>query len=67
MGYHHCHLPSIIIMQAEINSVGLETFINRMRKYESIMGESDRMKFLEDKFKEYELQQIQVVDKGQSE
>lgn len=54
MGYNKCILPSITIMEAEIKTVGLETFINRMRKFDSIMGDSDRMQFLESKVKEYE-------------
>jgi len=54
MGYDKCILPSIIIMQAEIDTDGLETFIKRMQKYDSLMGETDRMQFLENKIKEYE-------------
>lgn len=40
-------------MEEEIERDGLEIFIQRYRKYDSITGESDRMKFLEDKLKEY--------------
>ena len=53
MGFNQCILPSIIIMEAEIKSVGLETFVKRMQRYECITGESDRMQFLESKVKEY--------------
>lgn len=53
MGFNQCYLPSIIIMQAEINTVGLETFVKRMEKYDAITGETDRMEFLENKIKEY--------------
>lgn len=53
MGFNQCYLPSIIIMQAEINTDGLETFVKRMQKYECITGETDRMQFLETKIKEY--------------
>ena len=53
MGYNKCILPSIIIMEAEIKTIGLETFVKRMQKYESIMGETDRMQFLESKIKEF--------------
>jgi hypothetical protein len=41
-------------MEEEIERDGLELFVKRYCRYESIMGESDRMKFLEDKVKEYE-------------
>ena len=53
MGFNQCYLPSIIIMEAEIKSIGLEKFVKRMQKYESITGETDRMQFLESKVKEY--------------
>jgi hypothetical protein len=53
MGFNQCILPSIIIMEADIKTGGLKKFIERMRKYESISGETDRMEFLESKFEEY--------------
>ena len=53
MGFNQCILPSVIIMEAELKSVGLETFVKRMQKYECITGETDRMQFLESKIKEY--------------
>ena len=40
-------------MLEQIERDGLEIFIQRYRKYDSISGESDRMKFLEDKVAEY--------------
>jgi hypothetical protein len=40
-------------MEADIKTGGLKKFIERMRKYESISGETDRMEFLESKFEEY--------------
>jgi len=54
MGFNQCYLPSIIIMQAEIDTVGLEVFVKRMQKFEAITGETDRIEFLESKIKEYE-------------
>ena len=53
MGFNQCILPSVIIMEADIKTGGLKKFIERMRKYESISGETDRMEFLESKFEEY--------------
>ena len=53
MGFNQCILPSVIIMEAEVKTDGLKKFIERMRKYESIMGETDRMEYLESKFEEY--------------
>ena len=41
-------------MEEEIERDGLELFVKRYGRYDSISGDSDRMKFLEDKVKEYE-------------
>lgn len=64
MGFNQCILPSIEIMQSQIDRDGLKEFVRIYRKYDSIMGDSNRMEFLEAKIMEYELQQIQMVDKG---
>ena len=65
MGFNSCHIPNYKELIEFYNSVDLETFINRFRKYDSWSGESDSMNFLESKIKEYyELQQIQMVDEG---
>jgi hypothetical protein len=53
MGFNQCILPSVIIMEADIKTGGLKKFIERMRKYESISGETDRMEYLKSKFEEY--------------
>ena len=54
MGFNGCILPSVESMKKVIELDGLEVFVKRFSKYDSIMGEDDRMKFLEDKIKEYE-------------
>jgi len=54
MGFNKCYLPSIENMEEEIERDGLELFVKRYGRYDSISGDSDRMKFLEDKAKEYE-------------
>ena len=53
MGFNQCILPSIEIMEEQIIRLGLEEFIKLYGKYDSIMGETDRMEFLETKLKEY--------------
>lgn len=40
-------------MEEEIEKNGLESFVKRYGRYDSIMGDSDRMEFLENKIKEY--------------
>lgn len=67
MGFNHCYLSSVENLQNELNNVGLEKFINSYRKYDALTGPSECFRFIEEKIEEYELQQIQVVDKGQSE
>jgi len=64
MGFNHCYISSVENLQSELNNVGLELFIKRYRKYDAITGPSESFRFLEEKQKEYELQSIQVVDKG---
>lgn len=67
MGFNNCYIPNYNQLVEYYNSVDLETFVKRFRKYDSWTGESDAMNFLENKVKEYyELQQIQVVDKGEN-
>ncbi len=66
MGFNHCYISSVENLQLELEMWGLETFVKRYRKYDAITGPSESFRFLEDKVKEYELQQIQMVDKGES-
>ena len=67
MGFNHCYLSNVENLQNELNNVGLERFIKSYRKYDALTGPSECFRFLEQKIEEYELQQIQVVDKRQSE
>lgn len=66
MGFNHCYISSVENLQLEFEMSGLETFVKRYRKYDAITGPSESFRFLEEKQKEYELQQIQMVDKGQN-
>lgn len=67
MGFNHCYLTSIENLQTHLDNVGLEKFIKTYRSYDALTGPSECFKFLEDKIEENELQQIQVVDKGETE
>lgn len=53
MGFNGCILPSVKSMKEHIERDGIESFIKQYQKYDSIMGESDRVEFLEEKIKEY--------------
>ena len=67
MGFNHCYLTSVEDLQRNLDNVGLQKFIKTYRSYDALTGASECFRFLESKIEEYELQQIQVVDKGQSE
>ena len=65
MGFNNCYLPEYDELIEYYNSVTLEVFVKRFRKYDCWTGSSESMNFLESKVKEYyELQSIQVVDEG---
>ena len=67
MGFNHCYLTSVDDLQKYLDNVGLEKFIKTYRSYDALTGPSECFKFLEDKIEENELQQIQMVDKGEAE
>ena len=67
MGFNHCYLTNVEDLQKYLDNVGLEKFIKMYRSYDALTGPSECFKFLEDKIEENELQQIQVVDKGETE
>ena len=67
MGFNHCYLTSVEDLQKYLDNVGLEKFIKTYRSYDALTGPSECFKFLEDKIEENELQQIQMVDKGETE
>jgi hypothetical protein len=54
MGFNNCYVPDYNQLIEYYNSVDLETFVKRFRKYDSWTGDSDAMDFLENKIKEYE-------------
>ena len=67
MGFNHCYLTSVEDLQKYLDNVGLEKFIKTYRSYDALTGPSECFKFLEDKIEENELQQISLVDKGETE
>jgi hypothetical protein len=54
MGFNNCYLPDIDKMKEYFESVDLETFVNRFRKYDCWTGSSDSFDFLEQKINLYE-------------
>lgn len=66
MGFSKCHLPDIENLIKEYNELGLVAFIKSYRKYDAMVGPTESFQFLDEKKKEYELQQISLVDKGQN-
>jgi hypothetical protein len=47
MGFNKCFLPPIDSMKKDILSNGMESFIKKYQKYDAIIGETDRMTFLD--------------------
>jgi hypothetical protein len=67
MGFNHCYLTSVKDLQNHLDNVGLEKFIKTYRSYDAVSGPSECFAFIEEKIKEYELQQVQMVDKGETQ
>jgi hypothetical protein len=67
MGFNHCYLTSVKDLQNHLDNVGLEKFIKTYRSYDALTGPSECFAFIEEKIKEYELQQVQMVDKGETQ
>ena len=54
MGFNNRYLPDIDKLKQYYESVDLETFVNRFRKYDCWTGSSESFDFLEQKINEYE-------------
>jgi len=54
MGFNNCYLPDLDELKGYFDSVDLETFVNRYRKYDCWVGSTESFKFLEEKINEYE-------------
>jgi hypothetical protein len=54
MGFNQCYLRSVEDLKAEFQSEGLENFVKRYQKYDSITGSSESFQFLEEKINLYE-------------
>lgn len=55
MGYHHSHLPDYKTLVEQFERLGLNRFIKLYSKSEGIIGESDSVKFLQQKQKLWHL------------
>ena len=54
MGFNQCYLRCIEDLKEEFNKSGLESFVKRYEKYDSLTGSPESFEFLESKIKEYE-------------
>ena len=50
MGYHHCHIPDLETLMKLYDALGLERFVARYKKCECIIGDSEAIRYIEDKF-----------------
>jgi len=62
MGFNQCYLRDVKDLESEVESNGLELFVKRYRKYDSLTGSSESFQFLEAKIMEYELQKIKEYE-----
>jgi hypothetical protein len=53
MGFNKCFLPKINMLEEELNRIGLMNFVNRYKKYDSVIGETDSVRFFDSKIKQY--------------
>ncbi len=67
MGFNHCYLTSVKDLERHLDNVGLEKFIKNYRSYDALTGPSECFEFIEEKIKEYGLQQISMVDKRETQ
>lgn len=49
----HTHIPQVEQLLKEFENMGIETFVKRYTSYESLIGPSESIKFIEEKVKEY--------------
>lgn len=54
MGFNQCYLRNVEDLNEEFNKNGLESFVKRYEKYDSLTGSSESFEFLESKIKQYE-------------
>ena len=54
MGFNNCYVPDIDKLREYSESVDLETFVNRFRKYDCWTCSSESLDFLEKKINLYE-------------
>lgn len=49
----HVHLPTIVELKKQFKKLGLECFIKHYSCYDFLVGETDSMKYMEEKYEEY--------------
>jgi biotin-(acetyl-CoA carboxylase) ligase len=54
MGFNQCYLRNVENLSKEFNRNGLESFLKRYKKYDSLTGSTVSFDFLESKTKQYE-------------
>lgn len=48
-----CSVPDYADIVKQFEQLGIEKFVARYRKYEAFVGDSNSIRFIEDKIKEY--------------
>jgi len=47
MGFNRCYVGNIIQIHKELNELGIDNFVNRYQKYDSITGDSESVNFIQ--------------------
>ena len=53
MGFNQCYVGNILQIQKELDEYGLDEFVRRYNKYDSISGDSESIDFIEGLIKKY--------------
>ena len=53
MGFNQCYVGNVLQVQKELDEYGLDEFVRRYSKYDSITGDSESIDFIEGIVKKY--------------
>ena len=55
MGFNQCYVGNILQIQKELDEYGLDEFVRRYRKYDSISGDSESIDFIEKRIEQWDI------------
>lgn len=48
MGYHHCHIPDLNTLVTQLREWGVDKFVTKYKKCQTLIGDNDAVRFIED-------------------